>query len=351
MRLPFAHPTMLAPMEGVTHPLFRAIVAERPGVGIVCTEFVRITSDPCRPEKLAREVVKAPGVPLSVQVMGRELERMAEAASAVSDAGADVVDINLGCPSKNAARGGVGAAMLKEPAVLRQVLAAMRQCTTRLLSAKIRAGFDDARHIVMLAQTVEAAGADYIVVHPRRRIDFFDGVADWRPIGLVKTALGIPVVGNGDVWYARDALRMQEETGCDGVMLGRPALRNPWLFEQIDCLHRGVTPPRPSGPEVHAWVVDVAERYRVAFGAKTAVGKLKEILSYLLRAVDDGRALRTAALRAASLDEVVDACGALVTLPASRLDLGAEGELGLERSGTAGREPSEQPAHRRRLVS
>jgi tRNA-dihydrouridine synthase B len=333
--LPFAHPTMLAPMEGVSHPLFRDLIARQPGVGIVCTEFVRITADPCPPARLAREVVKSPGVPLSVQVMGRELERMAEAASAVSAAGADVVDINLGCPSKNAVRGGVGAAMLKEPAVLREVIAAMRQNTRGFLSAKIRAGFDDAKHVVMLAETVEAAGADYIVVHPRRRCDFYEGVADWRAIALVKRALGIPVVGNGDVWYAEDALRMQDETGCDGVMVGRPALRNPWLFTQIDCLRRGTSAPRPDGEAVHDFVVEVAESYRARFGAKTAIGRLKEILCYLLRAVDDGRSLRTAALRAPTLDEVVAACAPVRSVPASKLDLGPKGELGLERSGSA----------------
>ncbi len=326
---------MLAPLEGVSHPLFRHLIAERPGVGIVCTEFVRITSEPVSPAALRREVVKSPGVPLSVQVMGRDLQRMAEAARFVSQAGADVVDINLGCPSKNAARCGVGAAMLKEPAVLREVLLAMRAETPGLLSAKIRAGFDDAAHVVRLAETVEAAGADYIVVHPRRRVDFFEGVADWRAIARVKQALGIPVVGNGDVWYAKDALRLLEETGCDGVMLGRPALRNPWIFEQIDCLRRGVAAPRPDGPMVLGYVTDVAERYRREFGRNNAEGKLKEILRYLLRAVADDGALRTAALRARTLDEVVEACGPLRKIEALRLDLGAQGELGLERSGSA----------------
>src|SRR5690606_26877970 len=126
----------------------------------------------------------------------------------------------------------------------------MRARTPGCLSAKIRAGFDDSAGAVAIARVIEDAGADFIVVHPRRRADFYQGVADWRIIGAIKERLRIPVIGNGDVWYAADALRMRAETGCDGVMIGRGALRNPWIFEQIDALSGGRPPPRPSGDDV-----------------------------------------------------------------------------------------------------
>ena len=238
---------MIAPMEGVGHPEFRLLMAERGGLGIVCTEFVRISRAPLAPKSLRKAVIKCPGVPLSVQVMGNEVEKMAEAAEVMAHSRADVVDINLGCPAPRVVRHGVGAAMLKDPELLHRVLSAMRARGPGLLSAKIRAGFDDRTRVLEIAEAVQAAGADFLVVHPRRRADFYEGVADWRIIELLSRSLRIPVVGNGDCWYAADARRMRQETGCVAVMIGRPALRNPWIFEQIADLEAGRAPRRRSG--------------------------------------------------------------------------------------------------------
>jgi tRNA-dihydrouridine synthase len=204
---------MLAPMEGVSHPLFRQIISERGGVGVVCTEFVRVVDTTLAPSVIRREVVKVKGIPLCVQVMGNAAEHMADSAAAVADAGADIIDINLGCPAPRAVRKGVGSAMLRDPKLLYQVLSAMRQAIAVTLSAKIRAGFDDADNVLHIGETLQRAGADYLVVHPRRRSDFYNGVADWRIIARLKEHLDIPVVGNGDCWYAKDALRLEEETG------------------------------------------------------------------------------------------------------------------------------------------
>lgn len=333
---PFAPATMLAPMEGVTHPALRALLAERPGLGIVCTEFVRISRAPINPRSLKREVVKAPNAPLSVQVMGNEADKMAEAARVVAEAGADVVDINLGCPAPRVVKKGVGSAMLKDRALLHEVLTQMRRAVPGLLSAKIRAGFDDASGVVDNAKTLEAAGVDYLVVHPRRRCDFYEGVADWRIIRLLKQELRIPVVGNGDCWYAKDVLRMRAETGCDAVMIGRPALRNPWIFEQALDLAEGREPRHPSGSEVLAFLHEVVACFAREFpGSKNgSVGKLKELLSYIARAVPDQRVFQKAVLRLETVDQILDACEAeLSRRSAAELDLGARGELALERSG------------------
>lgn len=334
-RWPFAHRTMLAPMEGVGHPEFRRIMAEHGGLGIVCTEFVRISRAPLVPKSLERAVVKCPGLPLSVQVMGNEVDKMAEAAAVVSAVGADVVDINLGCPAPKAVRHGVGSAMLRDPELLHRVLVAMRRRVPGLLSAKIRAGFDDQSAVLDIAQAVEAAGVDYLVVHPRRRADFYRGVADWRIIRLLAETLRIPVVGNGDCWYAADAGRMRAQTGCVAVMIGRPALRNPWIFEQIADLEAGRTPRRPAGSELVAHLARVTARYRAAFpGRRGPVGKIKELLTYLGRAVDDGGAFRSSVLRLSDLDQILaHAEATLLHLPAERIDLDAHGSLRLETSG------------------
>ena len=337
--------TVLAPMEGVTHPTFRRLVAEAGGVGLVCTEFVRISRAPLTRKGVVAHVVKTPHAPLSVQVMGNDADKMADAARHVADAGADVVDINLGCPAPRAVRGGVGSAMLKDVELLRRVVGAMREQTPCLLSAKIRAGFDDATHVLEIGRALEQCGIDFLAVHPRRRCDFYEGVADWRIIASLKETLSVPVIGNGDVWYAADALRMQRETGCDAVMLGRPALRNPFIFRQIEALHRGETPMRPDGDAVVAWLFRLHDAL-LAELRKSPIGKLKEITRWVSRAVDDERAFFHAAMRAPSLDAWrVEVERHLAGLPSSRLDLDAHGSLGFERSGSARANVLYSPAH------
>lgn len=333
------HATLLAPMEGVGHPTFRRLIAANGGVGVLCTEFVRISGEAVSVRHLQRQIDKVAGVPLSVQVMGTHAELMAEAAGIAAAAGADVVDINLGCPAPRVVRKGAGSAMLKDPELLSSVLAAMRARVPGLLSAKIRAGFDDASNVVGIARRIEAAGADFIAVHPRRRADFYQGVADWRIIRTLRRELSIPVIGNGDVWYAADAARMREETGCDAVMIGRPAIRNPWIFRQIDELARGVTPFCPSGEDVAGYVERVAVEYTRAFPEKRRrgpIGKIKELVTYLGRAVDDGGAWREAALRLDDLDALVElSWRQLGPLGPERLDLHARPRHGFERSGSA----------------
>ncbi len=335
---PFDPPTMLAPMEGVTHATLRAILAENRGIGVVSTEFVRIGRGPMSAKHLASTVIKPPGTPLSVQVMGNEAEKMAEAAGVVARAGADVVDINLGCPAPRVVRKGVGSAMLKDIGLLSEVVGGMRRQVPGLLSAKIRAGFDDAANVLAIGRALQATGIDFLVVHPRRRVDFYQGVADWRIIRALAETLTIPVVGNGDCWYAADAQRMMDETGCAAVMIGRPAIRNPWIFEQIEDLRQGRTPRRPSGRDVLDWVQMVVARFAVAYPGRRdrSVGKIKELFSYLARAVPDQRAFQRAVLREQTVESMLAlAEGVLAPLGPTDIDLDAHGSLGLERSGSA----------------
>lgn len=338
----WAHPTMLAPMEGVSHPLFRQIIAERGGLGVVCTEFVRVADGPLAPSVVQREVVKVAGVPLCVQVMGNAAEHMADSAAAVAKAGADIVDINLGCPAPRAVRKGVGSAMLQDPGLLYDVLSAMRQAIDVTLSAKIRAGFDDNDGVLHIAETIQRAGADYLVIHPRRRSDFYAGVADWRIIARLKAHLDIPVIGNGDCWYAADALRLERETGCDAVMIGRPALRNPWIFRQIAELRADEPAFSPTGADLAAFVDEMVTRYEAVDwrSSKGSVGKVKELITYLGRAVNDGGTYRHRALRLPTVADIVaftwDTVG---PMSADQMDLDPVGTLGLERSGSTLMEP------------
>jgi tRNA-dihydrouridine synthase B len=332
---PFEPATMLAPMEGVTNPLYRDLIAGHGGIGVLCTEFVRVTVNSMSLKAVRRQVVKTPGVPLLVQVMGNELERMMEAAAMMSRLGADVVDINLGCPAPKAVRKGVGSEMLKKPELTYDVIRAMREVVPGLLSAKMRAGAEDSSRVGELAQIVEAAGVDFLTVHPRRRVDYYTGVADWRVIRRLRELLRVPVVGNGDIWYASDAVRMVEQTGCHAVMMGRGAMRNPWIFRQLADVRAGRPPMEPTGRDVVGWIVALADGYRAAAApGRAPVGPLKEQVSWLGRAVRDDGVWRAQAL----LMPTVDALCAyteqeLLTRPAEAFDLAWENRYGLMQGG------------------
>ncbi len=312
-------------MEGVSHPLFRASMASRGGLGVVCTEFVRISRAPIGPAQVRAHVVKTGEVPLLVQLMGNEADDMADAARVLAEAGADVVDVNMGCPTKRASNNGVGAAMLKDPALVSRVVSAIRAAVPGLVSVKMRAGFDDAAHVLTLARAIEDAGADFLSVHPRLRRDQYEGVADWRVIASIKDVLRIPVIGNGDCWYAADALRMRAETGCDGVMIGRPAIRNPWIFAQIADLEAGREPFRPNGEDLVVFLEHTAAEYLPVFSGRT-LGMLKEMVRYCARGIADDRLTVRELLRSATLEALLsEARRRMAHLSCDAIDLGPSG--------------------------
>jgi tRNA-dihydrouridine synthase B len=313
-------------MEGVTNAAVREVLASYGPVGLVCSEFVRISGGRISRSYLARQVERLPGVPLSVQVMGNDPELMAEAGAVVARAGADVVDLNLGCPTNAAVRKGVGAALLKQPELLSRLLTTMRRAVPGLLSAKLRAGFDTTSEALSNARLVQDSGLDYLAIHPRRRVDHYRGSADWRIVALVRRELSIPVVGNGDIWYAQSALRMFEETRCDAVMLGRPALRNPWIFRQLGELLAGREPFRPSGADLacHFRRLAVALTAHAGAPSHSPLGPLKEQLGYLCRGVPDALNVQRSLQRLPTLELLLEATDETFgAMPAEALDLGA----------------------------
>jgi tRNA-dihydrouridine synthase B len=323
-------------MEGITKAPIRALLASYGPIGLVCTEFVRVAGESVSKRHLAQQVEKAPGVALSVQIMGNDAALMAEAAGVMALAGADVVDINLGCPSKTAARKGVGAALLKDGVALGRLLGAMRAAVPGMFSAKLRAGFEQSDAALDHARVVEQSGADFLAVHPRRRVDYFEGIADWRIIRLLRQHLSIPVIGNGDVWYAADALRMLEETGCDGVMIGRPALRNPWIFRQVAELTAGRTAFAPTGADVLAHFERLHSVMAAGFEGppERLAGPLKEHLGFLCRSLPERAEVSRRLLRLETPALLLEAAAEIFSpLEPEQLDLDAVGRHGLERSG------------------
>ena len=228
------NPSVLAPMAGVTDLAFR-LLAKEMGCGLVYSEMVSakgLLYDNCRTKELLR--IDPRERPTAVQLFGAVPSEVAEAARRVAETGADIIDFNMGCPTPKIVKNGEGSALLRTPSLAAAILQAMVAAVPVPVTVKIRAGWDSKNiNAVEVAKRAEQAGVSAIAIHGRTRDQFYSGHADWDIIGQVKRAVSIPVIGNGDVRVVQDAERLLRETGCDGVMVGRAACGNIWIFRQI----------------------------------------------------------------------------------------------------------------------
>ena len=238
-RVEIPNPVVVAPMSGITDRPFRRIAAEM-GAGLLCTEMASaIALVRQGPQTCELTRVWPDEHPVSVQLMGREPEPMAEAARMVVAEGADIVDINMGCPvDKVAKKVCAGAGLARDIPVATAVARAMIAAIDPVpLTVKMRLGWDDTtKNCVDLARAVEDVGVAAVAVHGRTRVQGYSGEADWEHIAAVKAAVGIPIFGSGDIRAAADARRRMDETGCDGVLLARGMMGNPWLIRQCAAL-------------------------------------------------------------------------------------------------------------------
>jgi len=234
------NPTILAPLAGITNLPFR-LMAKRAGCGMVCSEMISSNGLVYGARKtLAMIESTAEEKPLSVQIFGSSPEMMAQAAGIVEDSGADILDINFGCSVRKVVKTGSGVALMKTPENAEAVLKAVRKAVTIPLTIKIRSGWESSgKQALQIAEIAEECGVDAIAVHPRTASQGFRGKADWPIIKDVKEAVSIPVIGNGDIQRPEDALNMIDETGCDGIMVGRAAIGNQTIFAQIGSLLKG----------------------------------------------------------------------------------------------------------------
>lgn len=226
---------ILAPMAGVSDIAYRLLAKEN-GASMVCTEMVSAmgikyknerTHDLLRMEKVEH--------PVSMQIFGSDPEAIALGAKVVANAGADIVDINMGCPVKKVVSSGDGSALMKTPDLAARVAEAAVNAVDVPVTVKMRIGWDNEHiNVVDFAKRIESTGVSAVAVHGRTREQMYMGRADWSYIKEVKDALSIPVIGNGDIWTPEDAFHMIEETGCDAVMIGRGAQGNPWIFERVN---------------------------------------------------------------------------------------------------------------------
>jgi nifR3 family TIM-barrel protein len=227
------NPLIMAPLAGISNLPFR-LLAKKEGCALVSSEMISSYGLVHKSEKTLKMLGSVPDEkPLSIQIFGADPSTMAEAATIVEASGADILDINFGCSVKKIIKTGAGVALMQTPKIAEALLKAVRQSITIPLTIKIRTGWDpsgsQALQITKIAQT---CGADAIAIHPRTATQGFRGKADWSVISAVKQAVALPVIGNGDIVRPADAVLMQKTTGCDGVMIGRAAIGNPWIFSQ-----------------------------------------------------------------------------------------------------------------------
>jgi nifR3 family TIM-barrel protein len=231
---------MLAPLAGISNLPFR-LLAKEAGCGLVYSEMISSHGLAYQSRKTEKMLESAPEEkPLAVQIFGAKPDIMSEAAAIVESNGADILDINFGCSVRKVVRTGSGVALMRTPKRAALLLKAIRKAVRLPLTIKIRSGWDaTGEQAINIARIAEDCGVDAVAVHPRTAGQLFGGQADWAIIKAVKKSVSIPVIGNGDIMSAPDALRMQQETGCDGVMIGRRAIGNPTIFSQVQAHIKG----------------------------------------------------------------------------------------------------------------
>lgn len=298
---------VLAPMEGVTDVIFRRVIRELGGAGLTYTEFIAsrgIVHNEKRSWNMAS--FDPDERPVALQIFGRNPQWMAEAAKQLEDAGATIIDINMGCPAKKVCQKSGGSALMKDPELAAEIVRAVRSAIKIPLTVKMRSGFDATqRNAPELCKIFESEGAEGLTIHWRTRADLYGGERAVDKIAEAVQTVNIPVIANGDVIDVASARKMFEDTGCAGVMLGRGAIRDPWSLLHISQWLRGdaLTPITSDERErvLMLYYDRIQEHFEAADQGRRTLGRVKMMIRHFAEPLPHGKELRHRVCRAATL--------------------------------------------------
>ncbi len=288
------NPYILAPMAGVTDLPFRLLCKEQ-GAGLLCMEMISAKALQYKNKNTKVLLSIHPQeYPVSLQLFGSDPKIISEMAKEIEELPFQILDINMGCPVPKVVKNGEGSALMKDPKLIYEIVSQTVRAIQKPVTVKIRKGFDDDHvNAVEVAKVIEEAGASAVAVHGRTREQYYSGKADWEIIRRVKEAVSIPVIGNGDVTSGERALAMREQTGCDGVMIGRGAQGNPWIFhELVEYDRTGVLPPRPSKEVIKATMLRHA-RLQIEFkGDYLGIREMRKHVAWYTKGMKGSAKLR-----------------------------------------------------------
>lgn len=300
---------ILAPMAGVSDLPFR-LLCRKQGAGLVCMEMVSAKAILYGNKNTEGLLEIDPGeIPVSLQLFGSDPDIISEMAKRIEERPFAILDLNMGCPVPKIVNNGEGSALLKDPKLVEKILIKTVRAIKKPVTVKIRKGFDE-EHVnaVEIAKIAEGCGVAAVAVHGRTREQYYSGQADWEIIAKVKQAVSIPVIGNGDVVDGPSAKALLTQTGCDGIMVGRAAQGNPWIFRGIEhYLRTGEVQERPTGKEVYDTILSHAEMELAHKGEYTAVREMRKHISWYTAGYPNSAALRRRINAMESFEELKEA--------------------------------------------
>ena len=301
-------PMILSPMAGVTDYTFRRLIKRRGGVGLVVSEFISVEGLTRHNPKSKRQMQFAEEErPFAVQIFGGQPERMALGAEMAQEIGADILDINCGCPAPKVVRHGGGSGLLRDLPRMEIILKEIKKTITIPLTLKMRIGFSDSTiNAVEVAKMAEQCGVEHIQVHGRTKEQGYKGLANWDVIKTVKEAVSVPVSGNGDITSIEYGVKRWNESGVDGILIGRGAMQNPWIFRQINDAINGREIYQPDLDEKKAVLLEFFELVREEMPELPALGKMKQLAGQFTKGLVGGAQFRQTLYHSHSATEILD---------------------------------------------